>query len=930
MITFDDSIELPKLRLELAKPDRTVVGILKNISNRNQSLKLRELNEISFTLPYYIEKNNVSVLNPIIEKLRSQYLVKRTFKNQVEWYILSSTSSADDNKVKTCNVTVSSLGYQLSNKKIRTWAGVLVDGKYRKESLNPQQVLSALLKNSNWSIDYIDADFLLMYRSFDFNNTNVLDAVFEVAQRFNGIIKWDTVNKRISLIKEENAGTNKGFRVTINKYLKSIRKDEKLNEVITRLKVYGQDGISIQTVNPLGTDYLEDYSYFMSGFKRDSNKNVISSATHMSDSLCNALLDYNELVATKKGQFSELLTQKETKEKEQVPILNKINEIKVELAKVNDLIEINQKNNTDTTELFTKKANFEEQIHNKEVEFAEIDTQILAIETQINELQSAIKISNVLTPENLVELDDYIIEDIWEDSNYTDPKVMMEDAQKVFDDSKKPKQEITMDIINFYNCIEGKKDWDRLDLGDKFKAFYEDFNIDIETQLIEMNLDHDGNSISITFSNTKSNVNDEDKFVEQIKNAISTSNTVNTGKYSWDNIHKVETEVNTYINNRLDAAKQEIVGGLNENVIINERGITSLDTDDPLKFIRIMHSVIGLTNDGGNTFKTAISPEGVVAEQLAGKILIGGNLYMENESGKFRFDHNGVVLDGSSLTITNGLPPSQLDPTFKDSLVELNKDYTNGIRMDSLNGIVVTRNDDKVKAYFNATDGIKFQIKKGNTWEDGLYYDVADSSLVVNGIVYAKDLKIGGRSVLTEDDKFSTSYIEKLEVGKNVIMGANASIKWSQITGRPSVPTKPSDIGALPSTYIDSSGVFTANVYAENIMGKKISTVDFESYGKYNTKVLISEGKIVSTGENSNTSYVSGGVLGTTIKYGGAGYQDFMIKPDSEAIMSLSCTNSNGYASELRMYANFSFAGSIDFTSATINWGKNTPTAKFG
>jgi hypothetical protein len=235
----------------------------------------------------------------------------------------------------------------------------------------------------------------------------------------------------------------------------------------------------------------------------------------------------------------------------------------------------------------------------------------------------------------------------------------------------------------------------------------------------------------------------------------------------------------------------------------------------------------------------------IVGERIFGKIIAGVNLTIENDSGKYRFDSSGFTIDGGSITIIGGLPPSQLDPAFKDSLVELNKDYSNGVRIDTVQGIVVTRSDDRVKSIFNATDGIKIQVKEGSNWTDKFYFDATTGNLNIDGVVNARDLKVNGQSVLTADKlkinggaidkikveqldastaKITTAMIETLEVGRNVVMGANATISWSQVSNKPFIPQTASDVGALPAnspklTYIDAYGVYTGTVQANNIVG---------------------------------------------------------------------------------------------------------------
>ena len=63
-----------------------------------------------------------------------------------------------------------------------------------------------------------------------------------------------------------------------------------------------------------------------------------------------------------------------------------------------------------------------------------------------------------------------------------------------------------------------------------------------------------------------------------------------------------------------------------------------------------------------------------------------------------------------------------------------------------------------------------------------------------------------------------------LLVSQNVQMGANASISWNQVSNKPFIPQKASDVGALPInsprlTYINANGVYTGTVQADKVIG---------------------------------------------------------------------------------------------------------------
>ncbi len=88
------------------------------------------------------------------------------------------------------------------------------------------------------------------------------------------------------------------------------------------------------------------------------------------------------------------------------------------------------------------------------------------------------------------------------------------------------------------------------------------------------------------------------------------------------------------------------MAGYNQQIEINERGITVKDLTDPLSWLVIQNGFLAITNDNGNSWKHAISKDGIFGERIFGKIISGVNLIIEDESGVW-------LTQGSRTTIYN-------------------------------------------------------------------------------------------------------------------------------------------------------------------------------------------------------------------------------------------------------------------------------------
>jgi phage minor structural protein len=298
---IDLSLTPEKIDLSLCLPNGTIIAKLNEVYDQKHTIKLGDLNELEFTVPPFINRNNIQIDNPNITKVRDRYLVKLTKGTDVENYIINKINEVADSDKDVKQVRCMSLGYELRDKMLRA---------YTATSYNCTSVLTEVLSDTIWNIGIIDAIFDLKFRSFDFSSTTVLDAVMQIATTFGAIIIWDTVNREIDFYQPANVGLDKGLTISYGKYLKDMNVEVNPDEMCTRLKCYGAEGLSIQDVNPTGANYIEDFTYFLYPFTRDIDKNVLTHSDYMSDSLCQAILDYNDLVTLKGAEFANLLAQK--------------------------------------------------------------------------------------------------------------------------------------------------------------------------------------------------------------------------------------------------------------------------------------------------------------------------------------------------------------------------------------------------------------------------------------------------------------------------------------------------------------------------------------------------------------------------------------------------------------------------------------------
>lgn len=521
---IDKNKKPKKISLFLAKPDKTVIGKLGDSFNRKLNIKFTELNELSFTLPYLVDRNHKLVRHPHIDKVKEKFLIKAVYGDIVEWFLIYKKAKSA-NEADSLNIDCFSLGYELHYKKIRG---------YDVKAYNCYQVTTDCLEGTNWKIGYINPEFNLKNRKFDISNSSRLDFLYKIAETFEGIVTFDTENRLVNIWKEEELSTYKGFWISYGKYLQTIEEVTDVNDVITRLHVRGSDDLTIASVNPTGELFIDDFSYFMYPFEIDSTGKIIKSSENgMSDSLCLALTSYNYKVSNNKTSFSELLAKKSEKQQELSTENNKLTTLEGELKIILDNIQVAKTNGTSTTELNKQSTSKQANIKTQKEKISNIEKEIASINSTITSLKSDLKLENNLTEAQAKELIQFTHEEDWSDDNHIDENDLYEAAIVEMKKKNSPPINISLGIVNFLEVVEEQRNWDKLNIGDIIKIKHDPLNIFVEAKIVEISFDFESGSINLSISNTKKVKSLEDGLKEFFYTVKKNDTDYNVRKEDW-------------------------------------------------------------------------------------------------------------------------------------------------------------------------------------------------------------------------------------------------------------------------------------------------------------------------------------------------------------------------------------------------------------
>ncbi|MCU6710077.1 phage tail protein [Paenibacillus sp. J5C_2022] len=843
-------------KLYLARPNREIIAKLSEAYQIQRQISLSELYSLSFTIPFKLEENHELVRNRNASLLKERYQIKVEIGSNTEWYIITKVRDAMSDRGDTKFVECVYLSQELNDKLI---------GGYTAESKNARQVLEDVLGlTASWSIGYMDPDFELSYRSWEFSNNTLLDAVYQIMTRYNAIAEWDSVNRQLNMIKPELHGVNRLGTLSHHRYMKSIDKESNAEIVVTRLRPVGKDGMGIQRHNVNGSPYLEDFSYWLYPFQRDDQGHTLVHSQFMSEALCHALLDYQALQHEHEGQFKQYVEQLDqlsttlSEQKTDVEALrNELAAItQLQLAQqydevmffhrstyngggesfafdINDalyyavLVKMDDpsgktltinglpsplseeqwvmagKLSTGTnriqmslsgagaTSVFIQIANIsDEEFHSmnnseaiinrynyehKEMEIAsgelliqQTEAQIEAINTNIAAIHELLSVSNNFTPEQLRELDQFIFEQKFEDDTLIDEMDLLEEAKKRLKEYQVPQLALKVDIVNFLECLEEQAVWDKLHLGDRVTIHYDVFQLKVEAKIVAIGFDYESSSIELTIASFKDLTTAYRQLENYIYQSNKTSGIVNDGKSKWNQAIVDTSEISKLFERFWDKVTNQIHMAVNQTVTINDKGITITDHHDPDRFLRLTNGAIGLTRSGGLRFETAISADGVIAEMVLGKLILGQRVTIGDEDGIW-------LTEGPRTTITDRCGRVAMQLGLYDESPDLyglvihRYDHTTNCSTDLINKIVA-----------NSEEGFKIQQWNGAQFVDKFY---ADS----NGLLYAEDMTTKRLKIMSHTNELLLdSFTKFMDIGKFeaiITDGKLTSIEKLQIMG---------------------------------------------------------------------------------------------------------------------------------------------------
>ncbi|MFP3418102.1 phage tail protein [Bacillus sp. SIMBA_154] len=518
-----------KLKLELCKTNKKKIANIVDFSNASVNLNHAAINDLTFSIPLKARYGDEIKTNHVTKLINEWYLVKATFLNRTEYYVIDSITDSSSQEKDDIQINCQLTPYMLHKSKIMQYEGI---------SKNLKEIGEVCLSETGWTVGEIDDTFNEKRRSFSISSmTSRYDFLKNICETFDATPVFDTVKNTVSFYKSDEISKFKGVKISSHNFMIDMTDTRSMEDVVTRLHVTGKDGIVINSVNPTGQGYLDDFSFFLTPFQRDENRIVIKKSDYMSNELCHALLDYNEMVDKESEAFKRLLDEKKQIEANKTTQENELFVLKsLELQQILDRIEVVKESNGDTKDLIKQRDLKLSQVDSKKSEIAQSETRINLLNSDLTALKNRLNMSAFLGETLFNELIPFIHKGEWSNDNIFDETELYEKSYEELEKRRSPPIDIKTNIVNLYNAVSEKDYWDRISLGDILRIQNKEFGTEYRATLAGMSLNFDDSTISVTLTNGKKPKSIEQEWSDMLYRNKKASTEFNTRKIDYDRL----------------------------------------------------------------------------------------------------------------------------------------------------------------------------------------------------------------------------------------------------------------------------------------------------------------------------------------------------------------------------------------------------------
>lgn len=705
------NFEIPQITL--CNPDGRALGILSNLSDRQMNIRFNDLSDLSFT----IQRGAEECRCPVYEQVEPfRYLLVEG----IGYFVITDVSVSEEGNDTIKTVEASSCEYELNNIQLGYYEGTF--RFYSGDDSDPKNsLLSDIMKRlPSWRLDtdHIPAAVAGRSRTFDTTDQTVYAFLMtELEEAYECLFEFDILNRVIRVYDRNSYDNRTGICLSTEDVLQGLTLRTKSDEIKTALLVKGGNKLDILSVNPLGTNLIYNFSYYATTEWMDAAliEKVKNWQAHVESLMSSA----DSAFQKQRAEISRLQGKKSEKEGEITRLKQELSNLQVQQSAIISDSASQEQKNANLAALRPQILAAKSALSTAESALASLQTQLNAENNKLLALQKQVRLESVFTPAEMEVLSRFIQQGAYTEENITKQDNMTyeevqaqalelyQKAQNLLKTISTPRYEYSVEAASFVFQKEFAHLTSQLKSGCLIdvrlpKADRQEGDI-ASLLLLEMAVDYDGRSLSLTFGNRYKLSDPSALFQDLVGGSIAkTASTVEylrttfdfkQQKDELDHLAELRDEsINLTHNMVVNADNQVMVidasGISGRREIIGEDGLPTGDYENEV--LKITNNAIAFSTDDFESTETVLGknllPDGVTtpdgknylyglnAKLLMGDLIIGEKLKVSGE------------IEGNIIK-ANSISASQLkigDPTnLIQAHPEMNPD---GIQTEAVEG----------------------------------------------------------------------------------------------------------------------------------------------------------------------------------------------------------------------------------------------------
>ena len=595
------------------------------------------------------------------------------FVDDIGYFMITNIEDGFDGYNHYKDVTAKSVDAEIAQKMVP----FIENGTYRfssdKTGTNKGLLETVVETLPLWTIEYVDDAVAERWRTFEDVDTSINCLAFmlqNMQDAYECIFVFNNITRTISVYDQANYVRQTNIHITKEDLINSLDITENADDLFTAVSVLGDDNVTIAAINPLGTNVIYDFTYYLSWMSDSLSEKVVAWQNAIDaekESYYNLNLGYfkkmteasnlemeiqkldtqitmynrcrNNIVAENStdlvGSYNEAIAEAGG---EQITIQDSIEET---LAVIDNLIaecESNKENNQAV----------------REAKLAELET----TKAQVDAIREKLKITSYFTEDEYTELchyifegsysDDYVvITDIMSyDDKFAQMKILYDRAVSQLQRASQPTQEFSVDVENFIFIKEFEAWSEQLETGCLINVEL-DVNDIAALFLSNMTINYDDHTLKMTFGN-RFNKFDPKSLYDDVLGKITKS--ANTLAYIKEILYPIKSGEFNSMKEALQTSRNLTMGqalaSTGEEVVIDGSGYTGRrmleDGTYDRKQVKLTGRSLVFTDDAWESCKVALgellfgdgsSAYGINAEVVIGDVILGNNLRILDNNG---------------------------------------------------------------------------------------------------------------------------------------------------------------------------------------------------------------------------------------------------------------------------------------------------------